>query len=159
MRFRHVCRMFLVHWRSLTCPGPVFTMPVTSLSASRHWNSTNVRRLQSLLLRLVGPRNMVMAARCKYTQQTVHCWSPRLFLSSVPLHGMTFSFLSDRSPLWTQPQNIYFPKTLAMFSVTCCCLYPSQLSLIAAVSSCVRVRAENSLYGQDFAIINTSVLL
>ena len=84
MRFRHVCRMFLVHWRSLTCPGPVFTMPVTSLSASRHWNSTNVRRLQSLLLRLVGPRNMVMAARCKYTQQTVHCWSPRLFFVICP---------------------------------------------------------------------------
>ena len=101
MRFRHVCRLFMVHWRSLTCPGPVFTMPVTSLSASRHWYSANVRRLQSLLLRLVGPRNMVMAARCTYTQQTVHCWSPRLFLSSVLLHGMTFPFLSDRSPLWT----------------------------------------------------------
>ena len=46
----------------------------------------------------------------------------------------TFPFLSDRNPLWTcssQPQVFTFPPNYrpAMFSIPCCCLHLSQVSV------------------------------
>ena len=60
--------------------------------------------------------------------------APTPFLSSAPLLGMTFPFLSDRNPLWTHSsrtskhffsQNSYSP---VMFSVPCCCFHSSKVS-------------------------------
>ena len=59
---------------------------------------------------------------------------PSSFLSSASLHGMTFHFLSDRSPLLTalnQSSIHFFSQNYrpAMFSVPCCCLHPSHVSV------------------------------
>ena len=64
---------------------------------------------------------------------------PSSFLSSVPLHGMTFPFLSDRNPLLTpsdQTSGQFFSQNYrpAMFSISCCSLqlslHPSQMCLL-----------------------------
>ena len=61
---------------------------------------------------------------------------PASFLFSVHQHGiyMTFPFLSDRNPLWTRSNATLkqlFSQNCrpAMFSVPCCCLHPSQVSV------------------------------
>ena len=59
---------------------------------------------------------------------------PAPFLYSVPLHGMTFPLLSERNALLTPSSqtsmHFFFQKyTPAMFSVPCCCLHPSQVSV------------------------------
>ena len=61
---------------------------------------------------------------------------PASFLFSVHQHGiyMTFPFLSDRNPLWTRSnatlKHLFSQNCRpAMFSVPCCCLHPSQVSV------------------------------
>ena len=59
---------------------------------------------------------------------------PVPFLFLVHLHGMTLSFLCDRNPLWTRSDVIWkyvFSQSCrpTMFSVPCCCLHSSQVSV------------------------------
>ena len=76
-----------------------------------------------------------------FSHRTLH-WAllvPALFLFLVYLHGMTFPFLSSKTPLWPPwsvmekhifSQN-YRPAT---FSVPCCCLHPSEAYLLPVLS-------------------------
>ena len=59
---------------------------------------------------------------------------PAPFLFPVPLRGMTIPFLSERNPVWppsnqTSKQFFFQYYRPAVFSVPCCCLHPSQVSV------------------------------
>ena len=68
---------------------------------------------------------------------------PVLFVSLAPLRGMTFSFLSDRNPLWISSNQTcrYFPQTINLSCfLSCAAIFLCLKSLFVAGLNCVQIK-------------------